>query len=101
MKCPSGIRRELWKKIEALLNASKLPWEIENGSRHYKIWLAGKMIDVKSKDNRTDRDWRQLESRIRQRVREVNACEKHPAPDTGKDTADRGRAVSRTGLQTV
>jgi hypothetical protein len=66
------MRRELAKQMEALLAATGRPWEIVKGTKHYKIFLAGKMIAVGSVGSSTQRDPRQLQSAINRRMRELS-----------------------------
>lgn len=66
MKCKSKTERE----IEDALRATGLPFEIRNGKKHKKVFLAGKLISVFSHGN-SARDTDRLMSNFRADLRRI------------------------------
>ncbi len=67
------MRTELRKKLVEILNATGLPWELQQGKKHIKVLLDGKQITVCSIGSHTGRDHRQVQSAINRRMRELRA----------------------------
>lgn len=61
------------RRIRDVLCTTGLPWEIKQGGRHKKIFLAGKMIGVicTNGNGSRGRDTDQIERAIAARVKEV------------------------------
>lgn len=59
------------KEVRAALAATGLPYEITNGSRHRKVYLAGKFIAALCHNPGRGRDSKQAIRAIRQRVKEL------------------------------
>lgn len=61
-------------EITVALDATELPWDMENGSKHYKIRVAGRLAGVYPKGKHSTADKRAVlntVSQIRRVAREV------------------------------
>lgn len=67
------MRNPINREIESALKATGLPYEIKNGGKHNKVYLAGKFILSICKEPGPRRDAKQAMSAIKRRVREI-AC---------------------------
>lgn len=63
------------KEVRAALAATGLPYEIKTGSRHRKVYLAGRFIVALCMTPGRGRDSKQAIAAIKRRVREIE-CSK-------------------------
>lgn len=75
----SNNKRKIEVEVRAALEATGLPWEIKDGGKHQKVYLAGKFIVSLCRCPGERRDAKHALAKIRSRMRELQH-----APDTGR-----------------
>ena len=66
------MKPQFQRELEKFLSQFDVPWEIVTGSRHRKVYVAGKMIGVISSGNRQGclRSTSNLHANIRRHIKE-------------------------------
>jgi len=70
--------RRLPDDLQALLESSNVPWRIEQGKRHYKIFVGERMVGILPRGSSLRRTYRAHLNTLAQVRRAIRQMEMHP-----------------------